>query len=269
MGFVVPRLLARMSRMPASSSTARTPPPAMTPVPSLAGRSMTRAASKRPRISCVIVVPVLRHREEVLLRVVDGLRDRERHLARLAVADADAIDLVADHDERREREPPAALDDLRDAVDLDDALLELARLLARDLVDAAQNFSPPSRARRRAPSRARGTGSRRGRRRRSRSRPSSRCGEQLADLGRLLGLAALERLLQLLPARGGERPAGHVVDELRPIPRFERNTTSRGRSAVPGDLARTRRWRRMRACADVSVAHTPAFRPSGGRTRPA
>jgi hypothetical protein len=56
-GFVVPRLLARMSRMPASSSTARTPPPAMTPVPSLAGRRSTRAASERPRISWVIVVP--------------------------------------------------------------------------------------------------------------------------------------------------------------------------------------------------------------------
>ena len=56
-GFVVPRLFARMSRIPASSRTARTPPPAITPVPSLAGRSSTRAASERPRISCVIVVP--------------------------------------------------------------------------------------------------------------------------------------------------------------------------------------------------------------------
>jgi hypothetical protein len=75
---------------------------------------------------------VLRHGEEVLLRVVDGLRDRERNLARLAVADADAVDLVADHDQRREREPPPALDDLGDAVDLDHALLELARFLARE-----------------------------------------------------------------------------------------------------------------------------------------
>src|ERR1700724_2662986 len=41
-GFVVPRLLARMSRIPASSRTARTPPPAITPVPGLAGRSSTR-----------------------------------------------------------------------------------------------------------------------------------------------------------------------------------------------------------------------------------
>ena len=56
-GFVVPRLFARMSRIPASSSTARTPPPAMTPVPSLAGRSITRAASNLPITPCVIVVP--------------------------------------------------------------------------------------------------------------------------------------------------------------------------------------------------------------------
>src|SRR5207247_1671060 len=47
---------------------------------------------------------VLRHGEEVLLGVVDSLRDRQRHLAGLAVADPDPIDLVADHDERGERE---------------------------------------------------------------------------------------------------------------------------------------------------------------------
>jgi hypothetical protein len=87
---------------------------------------------------------VLRDREEVLLRVLDGLGDRERDLARLAVADADAVDLVAHDDERREREAPAALDDLRDAVDLDDALLELARLGVLDRTH--QKLSPPSRA---------------------------------------------------------------------------------------------------------------------------
>jgi hypothetical protein len=86
---------------------------------------------------------VLRDGEEVLLRVLDGLRDRKRHLTRLAVADADAVDLVSDHHERGEREAPAALNDLRDAVDLDDALLELARL---GVFDCAQNSSPPSRA---------------------------------------------------------------------------------------------------------------------------
>ena len=56
-GFVVPRDFASTSRIPASTNTARTPPPAITPVPSLAGRRNTLAASERPRISCVIVVP--------------------------------------------------------------------------------------------------------------------------------------------------------------------------------------------------------------------
>src|SRR5919108_531934 len=93
---------------------------------------------------------LLRHGEEVLLRVVDSLRDRERDLARLAVADADAVDLVADHDQGGEREPPSAFDDLGDPVDLDDALLELALSFALDHFTfdggGAQNFRPPSRA---------------------------------------------------------------------------------------------------------------------------
>jgi hypothetical protein len=54
-GFVVPSDFASTSRMPPSSSTARTPPPAITPVPGEAGRRRTRAASKRPIVSCVIV----------------------------------------------------------------------------------------------------------------------------------------------------------------------------------------------------------------------
>src|SRR3954466_7976229 len=41
-GFWVPRDLERMSWIPASSSTARTPPPAMTPVPGEAGLRNTR-----------------------------------------------------------------------------------------------------------------------------------------------------------------------------------------------------------------------------------
>src|SRR5213079_2703093 len=117
-GFVVPRLFARMSRIPASSRTARTPPPAITPVPSLAGRSSTRAASERPRISCVIVVPCFGTVKRFFF------------------------------------ESSTAFDDLRDTVDLDHALLQLAALLALhhlslnrgELGPPAQNFSPPSRA---------------------------------------------------------------------------------------------------------------------------
>src|SRR5919197_1470216 len=81
-------------------------------------------------------------------------RDHAGSLARLAVADPDTIDLVADHHECGEREAASALDDLGDAVDLDDALLELAALLAldhrtldaRELRPGAQNVNPPSRA---------------------------------------------------------------------------------------------------------------------------
>ena len=47
-----------MSVMPAHSSTARTGPPAMTPVPVAAGLRSTRPAPCSPRISCGMVEPV-------------------------------------------------------------------------------------------------------------------------------------------------------------------------------------------------------------------
>lgn len=50
-----PRLLDSTSWMPAHSSTARTGPPAMTPVPGLAGRSMTTPAAASPWMGCGIV----------------------------------------------------------------------------------------------------------------------------------------------------------------------------------------------------------------------
>src|SRR6187401_3421802 len=49
---------------------------------------------------------------------------------------------------------------------------------------------------------------------------------------------------QLAEAR--VRPASSSIS-CALIPRFERNTTRRGRSAVPATLPRTRRWRRRRA----------------------
>src|SRR3954452_7996748 len=48
MGFWEPSDFERMSWMPASSSTARTPPPAMTPVPGEAGLRKTRPEPKIP-----------------------------------------------------------------------------------------------------------------------------------------------------------------------------------------------------------------------------
>ncbi len=65
------------------------------------------------------------HAVQVLLGSLDALLDRDRDLVGLAVADAHDLALVADDDQRREREAPAALDDLGDAVDLDDALLQV------------------------------------------------------------------------------------------------------------------------------------------------
>ena len=53
--------------MPASSSTARTPPPAITPVPGAAGLRNTRPAPKQPVVSCVIVAPCFGTRKSAFL----------------------------------------------------------------------------------------------------------------------------------------------------------------------------------------------------------
>src|SRR5436305_7965096 len=58
-GFCEPSDLERMSWIPASSSTARTPPPAMTPVPGDAGLRNTRPDPNTPVTWCVIVEPCL------------------------------------------------------------------------------------------------------------------------------------------------------------------------------------------------------------------
>src|SRR4051794_28060314 len=56
-GFCEPSDLDRMSWIPASSSTARTPPPAITPVPGEAGLRNTRPEPKMPVVWWVIVEP--------------------------------------------------------------------------------------------------------------------------------------------------------------------------------------------------------------------
>jgi hypothetical protein len=58
-------------------------------------------------------------------------------------------------------------------------------------------------------------------------------GQQLADLGRLLGLVALERFLQVQRARRREGLPSPSSTSCASIPAFERKTTRRGRSAVP------------------------------------
>ncbi len=90
---------------------------------------------------------MLGHAEEVLLGLLDTLLDGERDLVGLAVANADDIALVPDHDQRGEGEAAAALDDLGDAVDLDDPLLEIQALRADGAIDdrAGHTVMPPSR----------------------------------------------------------------------------------------------------------------------------
>src|SRR3954447_7273887 len=56
-GFCEPSDFDRMSWIPASSSTARTPPPAITPVPGEAGFRKTRPDPKMPVVWWVIVEP--------------------------------------------------------------------------------------------------------------------------------------------------------------------------------------------------------------------
>ena len=118
--------------MPATSRTGRTPPPAMTPVPGAAGRSSTCAAPKKPIDLVRDGALDQRDLEQVALGAVGALADRLGDLVRLAETGADVTVLVADDDERREREPTAALDDLRDAVDVDDAVDELADFFGID-----------------------------------------------------------------------------------------------------------------------------------------
>ena len=82
-----------------------------------------------------------RHADHGALGGVGGLADRLRDLAGLAVAEADAALLVADDDERRETEAPAALHDLGDAVDVHELVDEFAVAL---LAAIAITIPPPS-----------------------------------------------------------------------------------------------------------------------------
>src|SRR5581483_10133714 len=67
-----------------------------------------------------------RNLDEVLLGLLDALLDGGRHLLGLAEAEPDLPGGIAHDHQGREREPPAALDDLGHPADLDDPLLVLA-----------------------------------------------------------------------------------------------------------------------------------------------
>src|SRR5699024_7362428 len=67
----------------------------------------------------------------VLLRLLNALRDRRRHLLCLAVAHAHLAVTVTDDDQRGEAEPPTALYNLGDAVDRYDTLQVRGLFLGR------------------------------------------------------------------------------------------------------------------------------------------
>src|SRR6185369_1452491 len=69
-----------------------------------------------------------RHADQVLLRRLDALLDREGHFARLARAETHVSTFIADHDERRERRVLAALDDLGHTIDGDDLIFQVEPL---------------------------------------------------------------------------------------------------------------------------------------------
>src|SRR5204862_3192666 len=77
-----------------------------------------------------------------------GLADGLAHLVRLAGGDADVPLPVAHGDQRVEAEPPAALDDLGDAVDgdhvLEDAVAFARRAIVATLPAAAAATTPPA-----------------------------------------------------------------------------------------------------------------------------
>ena len=84
-----PVAFREMFLIPAISTTARTAPPAITPVPSKAGLMKTWLEPYMPVISCGTVPLDKRDLHDALLCPLDRLSDRVRHLVRLSQTEAD------------------------------------------------------------------------------------------------------------------------------------------------------------------------------------
>ena len=236
------------SWMPAHSSTARTGPPAITPVPGAAGRRSTTPAAFSPWTGCGMVPWMRGTLKKLLLGLLDTLGDRGRDLLGLAVADADHAVAVADDHQGGEAEATTTLDDLGDAVDRDDALDvgALVGTVSPRRLSRPPRRSPPARPsalgsahefylfrflsslgsirrsgrprgrRPRGPRRDRGTCCRRGRRPRPRH-PAvfARSATSSPTLRALAVLSPVDRADVGLHGRGGrERLADQVVDDL-------------------------------------------------------
>jgi len=158
-GFDEPIDFATTSWTPSVSNTARIGPPAMMPVPAGAARKIdTARAMTAGDVVMQRAALAQRHAGQVALGGFGGLADRLRHFARLAVTEAGAALLIADHDQRGETEALAALDDLGHAVDVDELVDELAvalfallavtsaALIASTTLFAFCHFSNPSEA---------------------------------------------------------------------------------------------------------------------------
>src|SRR5262249_27397166 len=84
-----------------------------------------------------------RHLDQVALGRLGGLADRLWHLARLAVAEADAALLVADDDKRSKAETPSALHHLGHAIDVHELVDEFAVALTLLAVPSLTASAPP------------------------------------------------------------------------------------------------------------------------------
>ena len=116
--------------MPATSITARTGPPAITPVPRGAGFISTRPAPNAPMTSWGMVVPFRETWIKIFLGVLNPLADRVRNLGGLANAEADGAVAVADDDQRGKFEDTAALNRFGYAVNGNDLLLQVQSTIA-------------------------------------------------------------------------------------------------------------------------------------------
>ena len=123
-GVRLPMHLERISLMPASSSTARTGPPAMTPVPSAAGRRNTSPAPYVPVISCGIVVPITGTLNRFFLASSSAFADRVRNFVCLSGTEAYTAFLVTDYHKSGEAEAASTFNYFCYTVDCNDACLE-------------------------------------------------------------------------------------------------------------------------------------------------
>src|SRR5262245_21503270 len=215
-GLVEPYTLARMSRIPAASTTARTEPPAMTPVPCEAGLSMTLLALNWVRTSCGIVVPTIGIRisfffaSSTPLRIASGNSPALPRPAPTCPAPSPTTTTAL----KLKRRPPLTTFATR--------LIWTTRSSSASLLGSIRANLGSFRSELEA-----GFAGGIGERLHTPVVPEpgsiedhavdprglGALGDEFADLGRLLRLGRLRALELLLDGRrGGERPAGRVVD---------------------------------------------------------